>query len=387
MKIGILTQPLLRNYGGVLQNYALHVVLRRLGHDPLTLNYWDGSWMQHILEWGPHFCRTVIPRLCGHKERRFLPWPRRPLTRAFSRFIRQNIAATDHICAYTADLIDQYALGGLIVGSDQTWRPLYNKATLGAMYLDFAADREGVRRVAYAASFGVDTWEYTPDDTEWCRRLAKRFDAVSVREASGVMLCRDYLGRTDAVHVLDPTLLLRGEDYHRLCVGVTVRAVEARMKWHPAVHTLAAGRGGTGYCLAFLLDVTAEKKNFVRTMATAHSLPVAYVIRDMGNIVLSIEEWLVAFSNASLIVTDSFHGTVFSILFGRDFLTIGNRKRGLERITSLLALVGLSDRLVLSDSLMSFDSSCVKPINVQAVDERLMPMRQKSVRFLEDALK
>ena len=100
-----------------------------------------------------------------------------------------------------------------VVGSDQCWRPRYN-AFLSSMFLDFVKG-EKTKRIAYAASFGTDQWEFTQEMTSICVPLAQKFDFVSVREDSGLKLCKEHLG-VNAVHVLDPTLLLTKEDYTHL---------------------------------------------------------------------------------------------------------------------------------------------------------------------------
>ena len=102
-----------------------------------------------------------------------------------------------------------------IVGSDQCWRPKYNRSFLKEMYLSFIEKQKNKKRIAYAVSFGTDKWEYTDEMTKECARLAKKFDLVTVREDSGLFLCKEHLG-VEAMHVLDPTMLLLKEDYIRL---------------------------------------------------------------------------------------------------------------------------------------------------------------------------
>src|SRR5690606_30541311 len=103
----------------------------------------------------------------------------------------------------------------VVVGSDQVWRPRYSP-NIYNFFLDFLKNNSTIKKVAYAASFGTEDWEYTEEQTREARELIKHFNAVSVRESSGVLLCDKYLNRKDAVHVLDPTLLLKAEDYNQL---------------------------------------------------------------------------------------------------------------------------------------------------------------------------
>ena len=96
-----------------------------------------------------------------------------------------------------------------IVGSDQVWRPSYNQH-LEQAFLNFTENWKNVKRIAYAASFGVDNWEFTKKQTKECKRLVQKFDFVSVREDTAVNLCKEHLG-IEATHVLDPTLLLSAD--------------------------------------------------------------------------------------------------------------------------------------------------------------------------------
>src|SRR5690606_15864360 len=98
-----------------------------------------------------------------------------------------------------------------IVGSDQCWRPKYSP-NITNYFLDFLNDKQNVIRISYAASFGTSDWEFNEPETKMCRDLIQKFDAVSVRESSGIELCQKYLDK-EAQHVLDPTMLLELDDY------------------------------------------------------------------------------------------------------------------------------------------------------------------------------
>lgn len=214
MKIGILTQPFRGNYGGILQNWALQRTLRSMGHEPVTIDILPRSTIgRFILSTIKSFVLWFIPS----RRRTFQKWSdkRNPL---FEDFVNRQIVKT-HVCRrYSMDIVEEYGLEALLVGSDQTWRPMYNVGMLSDMFLGFACDFTG-KKVAYAASFGVDYWEYTERQTSFCASLAQRFDAISVRETSGVKLCERYLG-INAAAVLDPTLLVEKEAYAELCEKV-----------------------------------------------------------------------------------------------------------------------------------------------------------------------
>ena len=214
MKIGILTLPLHTNYGGILQAYALQTVLSRLGHNACVIEKEQRP--LHLPVWRKpvKYARRIIRNLRGEpypifyeqKQNRELPIIRQHT----DKFIRKNIRRMT-FSAYSAIIESDF--DAIVVGSDQVWRPQYFD-DIRTAYLDFA---EGwrIRRMAYAASFGTDAWEYTRSKEKECRRLLRMFDAVSVREASGVELCREHFG-VKAEHVLDPTMLLDRQDYIRL---------------------------------------------------------------------------------------------------------------------------------------------------------------------------
>ena len=215
MKIGILTLPLHTNYGGILQAYALQTVLERMGHEvcliekkrkPFRLPLWKAP-----LVYG----KRVLKNLAGHpypifyeqKVNREEPITRQNTDLFIKRYIKRRIV-NDFSELKESDF------DAIVVGSDQIWRPKYFNGNIEDAYLKFA-EGWNIKRIAYAASFGTDEWEYTAAQTKECARLLKQFDAVSVREASGVDLCRKHFG-VEARHVLDPTMLLTAEDYIRL---------------------------------------------------------------------------------------------------------------------------------------------------------------------------
>lgn len=312
MRIGILTQPLYNNYGGILQNYALQSVLKRMGHESITL---DCIHQNSKLRWFLSVAKSVV--LWPRKNHR-RPFPRFPKPRVrnkiFNDFVESNLTTTHFMTRYPRGLVRRYHLDAIIVGSDQVWRPTYNPH-IEDSFLAFA-QHDKIRRVAYAASFGVDKWEFTPNQTKRCKALAKRFDAISVREYSGVELCEKYLGVT-AQHVVDPTLLLLKEDYEKLLD-------DNRPAYHP-------------YLAAYILDPNEENRRIVYEEAEKKKLEVKFFSAGK-DAKLSIGEWLAIFHDASFVVTDSFHGTVFSIIFGKEFICLTNKGRGNSRFDSLLKM-------------------------------------------------
>ena len=310
-RIILYTLSLNNNYGGILQNYALQKTLQSMDCSVVTIF----SEFKHPPLW--RYCLSWLKTIClffTKKRRKFARINRRKILPFFSSFVAENIN-TDRRTHLNLKKLDRLNLVDvLIVGSDQVWRPLYNYR-IENMYLKFA---EGlpIKRIAYAASFGVDNWEYTPKQTRECSRLAKKFDAISVREESGIKLCKEHLG-VGATWVLDPTLLLTKEDYLPICEEIPICNEK--------------------YLAAYVLDENEETTATYEKEAAARELVVKKFYADSKS-TLTVPEWLAMFRDASYIVTDSFHGTVFSIIFRKEFKCLYNKSRGSARFNSLLKL-------------------------------------------------
>lgn len=377
MKIGILTLPLNSNYGGVLQAFALQTVLKRMGHDVLEVELKKNLRWQYPPLWkmplsfGKRFLFKYIVRRKNQKilleryERKIYPLLVHDIFDFISKYINQFKVDKFIDCKGKFDV--------WICGSDQIWRYKYYpffEGGIANVYLKFLGD-DSCKRIAYAASFGTDNWEYPAKETAECKNWIQKFDAVSVREETGVKLCSTYYD-IKAKHVLDPTMLLSKDDY----VALIEKSDVPKSK-------------GNLFC--YILDNTDEKMNVVKNIEKQRHLSPFFMNGDCGNwtedlekrIQPPVESWLRAFYDSEFIVTDSFHACVFSILFHKQFLVIGNKERGLARIYSLLSMFGLEDRLT-SDT--GLDINRMKTIDYDRVDEILAKHREESRTFLIQAL-
>jgi hypothetical protein len=370
MRIGILTLPLHTNYGGILQAYALQTVLERMGHDvcliekkrqPLRLPLWKAP-----LSYG----KRIIKNLTGHpypicfeqKINREEPLVRQNTDKFVNKYIKRRFV--DDFSEIGKDDFD-----AIVVGSDQVWRPKYFIDGIENAYLTFAKEWN-IRRIAYAASFGTDKWEYSSEQTTSCRRLLKNFDAVSVRESSAVTLCREHLG-VDVKRVLDPTMLLSTNDY---------------MKLFDANGTPKSN----GNLLCYIIDETPEKMSFVNKIAQERGLIPFRVNSKVENLIAPlqeriqppVEQWLRGFYDADFVVTDSFHACVFSILFNKPFFVLGNEKRGLSRFSSLLGMFGMENLLVTNKDLNEKQND----IDWARVMSLLAEEKKKAINFLNENL-
>lgn len=369
MKIGIITLPLRTNYGGILQAYALQKVLLQLGHDVTLIEkkrlfkipYWKRPYV---------YVKRIVKSILGKKTPIFLEKKLAtdiPIIEQHTRkFIHNNI---HRICYKDYKCIRPNEYNAFIVGSDQIWRPKYfGVNNITNAYLGFAKDWN-IKRIAYAVSFGTSDWEYTSRQTTECKKLIDLFNAVSVREYSGIELCKKNFS-ISAEHVLDPTLLLAKDDYIHL------------------INNLTPPHKGEVFC--YFLDETPQKRLISQNIIEYNKLTtfsVKSIPQEINNsiqlkICPPIEEWLKCFYDASLVITDSFHACVFSIIFQKPFIAIGNQERGMARFQSLMKLFGTEDRLITTyDTKLTF-----KEIDWEKINLTLRLYRQKSINFLKSAL-
>lgn len=374
MKIGILTLALHTNYGGILQAYALQTVLERMGHEVVVLNK-EIPFSQvrpKIL------LKRLILKMLGRnvvvfserKRYREAPIVNKRLIDFRKKYIHEKyISKLSDMCDYKLDCI--------VVGSDQVWRAKYFKEQwMEPMENAFLSFTRGwsIKRISYAASFGTDSWEYTDNETDKIRESIKLFNAVSVRENSGVSLLKEHLNVTSEL-VLDPTLLLSKKDYVNQ-------------------FNLSKEKQSSGNLLVYLLDPTIKQKEIIKKIEKSKKFTSFSVNRKEIPLTApieqrtlpSIEAWLRGFYDAEMIVTDSFHACVFSIIFGKPFIVFGNKQRGMSRFESLLKMFDLSSCLIDENTDVIRLSEIIEQIDYAKVDNLLEQVRAASRNFLQKAL-
>ncbi len=365
MKIAILTLPLHTNYGGILQCYALQTVLERMGHKVRVLSR---------PRYGRSYCIIYPMAVCKRLFKRFILGKNVAIFKALYEIVRQNTDKFIHkyIHQYTKRLwTDKIAsnFDAIVVGSDQVWRPLYSQPIEEA-FLSFLGDAK-IKRISYAASFGVDNCEYTKEQIDTCSSLLKKFDAVSVRESSGIKLCQECFG-IKAVQMLDPTFLLSADDYRALIKNGKTEPIK-------------------GNLLVYMLDRTKEKEDLVERIAKEKGLIPFWMSSDIDDDMLTleqrikmpVEQWLRSIDDSEFVLTDSFHGCIFSIVFGKQFLAVGNKDRGLSRFNSLLETFSLNNRLILSPDEYKEDLTL---IDYAQLKEKLYILQNQSITFLKENL-
>lgn len=369
MKIGILTLPLTYNYGGILQNYALQKILKDMGHEVTTLNL---PYNRNLPSWDILLKRFAKCLLTGFKsyvfyEIKYNGWL--PLMRKETdKFIERYINLTEVIKDFNS--LKNKDFDAIVVGSDQIWRPCMYGGNPANTYLAFAKEWK-TKRISYAASFGSDTWELDDAKTKECSNLIRIFDAVSVREQSGVDLCLKYYN-VNATQVLDPTLLLNSDEYlHLIDIGNVPKS--------------------EGNLFNYILDGSETKESLTLHIANVKKMTPFKVNSNDSNvkcpledrIAQPVESWLRGFYDADFILTDSFHACVFSIIFKKQFVVVANKERGLARFKTLLSTFGLEDRMI--ENVEDFEN-LKTVIDYDSVYDILDKKKEESFHFIKQAL-
>lgn len=363
MKIGLLSYHRNYNYGWNLQCYALMTVLKSMGHEVTLINKTKFSKHSRL----GRLKKTFIRMLHLNKEKSYED-VQKDRGISIAPFFDKYIIPRTHCIKNKKGYRNLPRFDALVVGSDQVWRKkLVNP--IEDYYFNFID--YPTRLISYAASFGVDVKEYTTDEIVQCGKLIERFNAVSVREQSGVKLIRDiYRWKCNPVVMPDPTLLLAENEYREI---IGNRTSENKNK-------------GTLFC--YILDKTQDKEIAIEKLLSAYSLKSQQICLSESYVYPSVEEWLGAFSEADFIFTDSFHGCVFSLIFRKPFIAYGNVNRGLARFISLLDSFEQSDRLIQSSAeIDALDLLRMKSLEREKIDTIQNHLRTQAFDFLSSNLK
>lgn len=371
-RVLILSQPLHNNYGGLLQAFALQKVVKNLGFEVITNNVMlrakQKITVKRVVRFGINLAKRIVKTILRYKT--LTPQQYKIVAQNTGRFVNKYID-NQHIEYLSEKEINEFDI--FIVGSDQVFRKRWSNVT--KYFLEDLKDRNDKIKLAYAASFGTDDLsEWTQEEIETSKTLALKFKAVSVREDSGVDIFRNEFN-VKAEHVLDPTLLLEKEDYLK-----TIDEEDSTIR-----HDIL---------MCYVLDKTPEKSAIInsvkeklnlRTLEVMQEEPLTLETKDISKCIYpSVSKWLSGFRDASFVVTDSFHGTVFSIIFNKPFICIGNQMRGLTRFTSLLKIFGLENRLIFSQK--DFSEKLLENIDYEKVNSIKQQWQSKSIEFLKENL-
>lgn len=345
MKISILTYHDEDNYGATLQAYATYRAIKELGHYPEIINLH----MQHR----DNIFSKILFSLKRIKFNRFRKKYMPNITRIYNSLedLQSNPPSSD---VY-------------LVGSDQTWNPTISKEYALAYFLDFGIDNQ--KRVSYASSFGTNSWIDTVyAKKEEIKSLLSRFSTLLVREDKGVEICREIFN-VNSFQVVDPVLLF--PNYQELTGNVKKnnQLVVYKIVNDPLFYKKALNIG---------LELGCPVSS-VGSLRQIKGIKTRYPE--------SIEKWIKSIASANYIFTDSFHGTVLSLLYHKQFVVYVGDKGKMSRIYSILRLVGLEDRIFSeSDSIQNIVDSLQTPIDYKTVDSILSIERNRSLLKLAEAI-
>lgn len=338
------------NYGALLQYYALQEYLKERGHHPYWIRYVIRLSLKQRLK---KIVKSVVFCRAEYKKKIQL--------RSFLDFADRYLALSDKIYVGEAAInSDPPAADYYITGSDQVWA-----GTLPANFLTFVGD--DTRKIAYDVSFGRD--ELQVEHANTIRPWIGKFDKISVREKSGIDICYN-LCRKSAVHVPDPTLLIDKEKYPAADFGLAD---------YIFCYFINLNIGNSVRLDDLISYAQSVNKEFFISAATGSEkhIPSDYLVYP------SPEEWLGYYKHAGAIVTNTFHGTLFSIIFERPFLCIlqnGDSSRQNCRILSLLSSLGLQDRIL--DPSDSIAAKMHTSIDWAEVKRKIADLRLNTDAFL-----
>lgn len=365
MKIALVIFRIGPSHGSLLQTYALFNVLKSLGHTVTIINRKDRLSLKTFIK------RTLYRTYKTFRGERFdyvvstevIP----------SRIMKNmNLFVDKYLSSVLVEFTDidfkHCDFEAFVIGSDQVWRPKFVQ-DITYYYLNFVKSLKNIKRITYAASFGVDNWEYSSEESILCKNLAQLFDAISVREDSGVELCKKHLG-VNAVHVLDPTMLLDAVDYINLIVDKS-NLIPSK--------TLAFSILDNNIAKLKIIDMISERLDLMPISIKADE-------SNLNFVETSIEFWLDEIRKSSFIITDSFHATVFAIIFNKPFIVIGNKFRGTGRLSSLLNMFGLNNRMVFEEENINWDNLLNENIDWGKINTHRSFLKSVSLSFLKNNL-
>lgn len=366
MKVGLMTLHRSENYGSVLQALALQHVMERMGHEVVMMDYYPERYsslgkLKRLKGKHPKFRNPIF---LFAATMLMIPSYRRRYVR-FRKFVNKYLAVSKSFASNEEARPMPWDVDVFCTGSDQVWNSIWNEGVDKTLFLDFVPDNANV--FSYASSFGVSSLDAS--EKEEIKGLLSKYKYLSVREDTGVEILRD-LGREDGELVLDPTLLMTKDEW--------MKFVGKKPKYEK-------------YILTYNLHHDSRIDSYALSLKEKYGLPIVNISYNVHDIVRKgklcwcpyVEDFLSYFLNASYVISDSFHATVFSLLFEKKFVTIAPEVAS-SRMSSLLKILGLENRIVSSE--ITPPHKIEQEIDYEKVSSLLKAEREKSISFLRKAM-
>ena len=329
------------NYGANLIAYSLSEAVKKVGYNP------------YIIDFDPFKEFDPLER---YRTIEFLNFRKKYLN------MTPRFRNKDELNILT-DYLDMY-----ITGSDQVWRKQITGANIETYFLDFA---KGKNKISYAASFGTNDFEGNEEETEDCKVLLKSFYNISVREEEGQKILSNRFDQESTL-VLDPTLLLKKEEYEKLITETYDEKIDV------AVY--------------FVMDhenTILNDKNFARLFPKKKIVNIKGNTETLGTTTIfkynSISKWLDGIRKCEYLVTDSYHGVIFGTIFHKKIICIGKKSKALSRFKTLFNNLKGNLESIIFSSLNSVKST-ETAINYEEIDANIEKLRESSFAFLQNSL-
>ena len=388
-KIGIISYwDSKSNYGQILQGVALQYILKSLGFYPVTMKYIISyipehkSFCQHVkriihddVSLLNHIKRRLISIFRKREKLKSLDFNQRQFNLFKQKYLNLSnteYTSLDQLATELTNKPNQFY--AFISGSDQVWHEAGNIERKKVFLLDFVPPT--IKRLSYAASFGRDKIT-DKEEINLFKNYLSKFNAVSVREDTGITICK-MLNRKDAIKVVDPTFLLD------------------QTQWKSFLSLKGGVNNNNKKAFIYSLEANNPIIHKLITYLEKHSYIINYVCSDSildkkANCEATIEEWLEYIDSSNIVVTNSFHGTIFSLNFNTPVLSIGkpyplNEKQN-QRIYSIMKEINLLDYFINTpcddDKIEKLLSNT---INWNKVNHYLDQEKIKGISFLEKNL-
>jgi coenzyme F420-reducing hydrogenase beta subunit len=358
--VKIITFHFATNYGAVLQAYALQRAIEKLGHSVEIIDFVPILYRTKKLASGLARCFSLV-KASGVIDEQIKE-------ARIESFRKLNLRLTRRYGTSSELRLHPPAGDVYICGSDQVWNPSMTLrgegGPTGVYFLDFGS--ADTARIAYAASFGCD--EYPEELIEIVKPMLKRFNAISVRENTGRKIVQ-LAGRDDVQIMPDPTLLLTRREYDALHDARTTKHITT---------------------VSYIIH---PKQNHARRILSLLTKEFGHEVVELASSrhsSIGIDGWLSAIANARFVVTNSFHGVVFSLIYRRPFAALPVEGVGAsmnDRLLTLLEPMGLSNRILKDGDVGHLRKLINESIDWSSIDQSIEFSRNLAMNYLENSLK
>lgn len=366
--VGIITLHRVVNYGSVLQTYALQEIIKQKGYNVEVIDYYPErltqlGMLKRIKNKGEKYKKNFIIRNIA----RIIIIPSYIIRfNTFFSFLNKYINMSKKTYKDEESINkEKFDYDIYCTGSDQVWNSGWNEKIDHPYFLTFAPDNK--KKIAYAASFGKKTLDNF--EIKETKSMLKRYDDISVREKSGVDIVKSF-GINNVVNVVDPTLLLSGDDWRKISSN----------KYK-----------GKKYILVYNLNRNKKIDNYAKKLSRKTGLKIIYLSYQLhefykkGKMICNpkVEDFISLIDNATYVISDSFHATAFSLNLNTQFIIVYPGKYS-TRLQSILELLNLENRVAKNDEDFSILN---KDIDFKKINLKMESMRKESIDWLSNSLK